>query len=102
APPGLGQPAGSADVLETARAMRGLDLMMSVDSMPAHLAGAIGVPTWTLLHHDADWRWGEGRADTPWYPGMRLFRQRRPGAWADVIADVTQALRTRVAGARHT
>jgi hypothetical protein len=84
--------AGSDDVLEAARVMRALDVVITVDSMPAHLAGALGVPVWTLLPHDADWRWMEGRDDSPWYPTMRLFRQPSPGAWEPVIARVVDEL----------
>jgi ADP-heptose:LPS heptosyltransferase len=72
--------------------MRGLDLVISVDSMSAHLAGALGVPTWTLLTQCADWRWMEQRNDTPWYPTMRLFRQAAPGDWGSVLESVSQAL----------
>jgi hypothetical protein len=75
-----------------AEAMRGLDLVISIDSMPAHLAGALAVPVWTLLPYDADWRWMQHRSDTPWYPTMRLFRQHRPGDWAGTLAEVGQAL----------
>jgi hypothetical protein len=98
-PPGFGVPWGSDDILEAADAMRALDLVVTVDSMPAHLAGALGCPVWTLLAHEADWRWMEGRDDSPWYPTMRLFRQPRPGAWDEVIARVCAALRSRVAAA---
>jgi hypothetical protein len=80
-------------VLGTARVMRALDLVISVDSMPAHLAGALGVPVWTLLPHDADWRWMEGRDDSPWYPTMRLFRQECPGEWDSVVTRVAGELR---------
>ncbi|MGG5809366.1 glycosyltransferase family 9 protein [Falsiroseomonas sp. CW058] len=83
---------GSDDVLEAASLVAALDLVVSVDSMPAHLAGALGRPVWTLLRHDADWRWMEGRDDSPWYPTMRLFRQARPGDWAGVAARVAAAL----------
>lgn len=79
-------------LLEYARIIRGLDLLISVDSMPAHLAGAVGVPVWTLLHAKADWRWMEKREDSPWYPTMRLFRQERPDEWKSVIACVTAEL----------
>jgi len=79
-------------LLPTARAMRGLDLVISIDSMPAHLAGALGVPVWTLLVDDADWRWMEERSDSPWYPTMRLFRQPRPGDWCSVVEQVREAL----------
>ena len=98
-PPGFGILSGSDDILEAASVMRGLDLVISIDSMPAHLAGALGLPVWTLLASDADWRWMEKREDSPWYPSMRLFRQRRPGAWGEVIARVAAELRT-LAGAR--
>jgi hypothetical protein len=91
-PAGLGTRSGSDDVLEAARVIRAMDLVVSVDSMPAHLAGALGVPVWTLLHHDADWRWMTGRADSPWYPTMRLFRQPAPGDWAAVIRAVAHEL----------
>jgi hypothetical protein len=89
---GFGVLSGSDDPYEAARVMRALDLVVSIDSMPAHLAGALGVPVWTLLHSDPDWRWMLGRDDTPWYPTMRLFRQERPGDWETVIARVTAEL----------
>jgi hypothetical protein len=78
--------------LGTAQLMRALDLVITVDSMPAHLAGALGVPVWTLLRKEADWRWMEDRDDSPWYPTMRLFRQQRAGDWEEVIARVRRAL----------
>jgi hypothetical protein len=81
-----------SDGLTTARAMRGLHLVISIDSMPAHLAGALGLPVWTLLSTDADWRWMENREDSPWYPTMRLFRQSRPGEWEPVIERVAVEL----------
>jgi hypothetical protein len=90
--PALGVVSGSDDVLEAARVVRALDLVLSVDSMPAHLAGALGVPVWTLLPHHADWRWMDGRDRSPWYPTMRLFRQPAPGAWEPVIARVATEL----------
>ncbi len=89
-------------VVATARAMAGLDLVVSVDSMPAHLAGALGVPVWTLLPYDADWRWLEGRTDSPWYPTMRLFRQPAPECWAAVIDDVHRALDAAASHGRTT
>lgn len=91
-PAHLGVLSGSDDVLETARVMKALDLVISVDSMPAHLAGALGVPVWTLLHADPDWRWMEARDDSPWYPTMRLIRQPRAGDWEAVIARVADEL----------
>jgi ADP-heptose:LPS heptosyltransferase len=72
--------------------MLALDLVISVDSMPAHLAGALGVTAWTLLPYHADWRWLEHRRDSPWYPTMRLFRQSRDGDWTSTIDDARQAL----------
>jgi hypothetical protein len=90
--PSFGTLSSADDVLETARIMRALDLVISVDTMPAHLAGALGVPVWTLLDTAADWRWMEGRAESPWYPTMRLFRQEEHGAWEPVIARVVAAL----------
>jgi hypothetical protein len=68
-----------------------LDLVISVDTMCAHLAGALGVPVWTLLQHEADWRWMEGRDDSPWYPTMRLFRQTRADDWPALAERVRDA-----------
>lgn len=97
-PAGFGQRAGTDDIVEAAQVMRGLDLVITVDSMAAHLAGALGVPVWILLKHEADWRWLERRDDSPWYPTARLFRQVRDGDWSDVIARVRQALAGAVDG----
>jgi len=91
-PADFGTDSGSDDVYEAARTICGLDLLITIDSMPAHLAGAIGVPTWVLLHSDCDWRWMENRTDSPWYPTMRLFRQKTAGDWEPVIACVKQEL----------
>jgi hypothetical protein len=82
----------SMSIASVASAMLALDLVISVDSMPAHLAGALGVTTWTLLPYHADWRWLEHRRDSPWYPTMRLFRQSSDGDWTSTIDDVRQAL----------
>lgn len=83
---------GELDLFDYARAVRAMDLLVTIDSMPAHLAGALGVPTWTLLSAQADWRWMENRDDSPWYPGMRLFRQPRAGDWEAVVAHVATEL----------
>jgi hypothetical protein len=83
---------GADDLPATAAVMTSADLVISADSMPAHLAGALGVPTWTLLHADPDWRWMTHRTDSPWYPTMRLFRQEEPGNWAPVFDQVRTAL----------
>ncbi len=90
-PTNLGVNSGSDDILETARTMRALDLVVSVDSMPAHLAGALAVPVWTLLRADADWRWMQGPT-SPWYPTMRLFRQETEGEWTPVLERVARDL----------
>lgn len=89
----MGPSAGSDRAEQTAGAMQSLDLIISVDSFPAHLAGALGRPTWTLLHSEADWRWMEDREDSPWYPTMRLLRQERAGGWEAVIERVSHELR---------
>jgi hypothetical protein len=73
-----------------------LDLIVSVDTMVAHLAGALGQPVWTLLHADCDWRWGRDSDQTAWYPTMRLFRQKIAGEWDGVMATVCEALAKRV------
>jgi hypothetical protein len=67
-------------------------LVISIDTMTAHLAGALGVPAWTLLKSSADWRWMTGRPDSPWYPSMRLFRQRSAGDWATLLEEVADNL----------
>ncbi|GJG87487.1 hypothetical protein tb265_26680 [Gemmatimonadetes bacterium T265] len=90
--PDFGVVSGSDDVLAAARVVRALDLVVTIDSFPAHLAGSLGVPVWTLLPHAADWRWMDGRDDTPWYPTMRLFRQTRPGDWEGVVGRVAGEL----------
>lgn len=83
---------GGEDIVDTAALIRSLDLVISVDTMVAHLAGALGVPVWTLLAHAADWRWMLERADSPWYPTMRLFRQPTPGDWQTPLGDVAREL----------
>jgi hypothetical protein len=83
------------DILEEAAELLSLDLLVCVDTLSAHLAGALGVPTWLLLPAKADWRWMDDREDTPWYPTMRLFRQSREGEWAAVIDRVARELRGR-------
>jgi hypothetical protein len=83
---------GSDNVETLASVMRALDLVITVDSFPAHLAGALGVRTWTLLHAEPDWRWMVGREDSPWYPTMRLFRQTSPGNWPGVFESMRTVL----------
>ncbi len=81
-----------ADFADTAAAIAGLDLVISVDTAVAHLAGALGRPLWVALAFMPDWRWLLERADSPWYPTARLFRQHRRGDWADVFARIAAAL----------
>jgi predicted negative regulator of RcsB-dependent stress response len=85
------------DFADTAALIAGLDLVITVDTACAHLAGALGKPCWVLLPAwMPDWRWLAERADTPWYPRvMRLFRQRRDGAWDEVVTEVSAALAAR-------
>ncbi len=80
----------SGGVSELAALMCCLDLVITADTMPAHLAGALGRPVWTLLSSAADWRWRESGDQTPWYPTMRLFRQPRKGDWNSVVARVAR------------
>ena len=76
------------DMQATAALVQAVDLVITVDTMVAHLAGALGRPTWLLLKHDADWRWMKDRRDSPWYPTMRIYRQPVAGDWASVLAEV--------------
>jgi len=76
------------DFEDTAALIESLDVVVSVDTAVAHLAGALGKLVWVLLPHDADWRWLRGRDDCPWYPTARLYRQEKPGDWEPVIARV--------------
>jgi tetratricopeptide (TPR) repeat protein len=85
-----------ADFADTAGAMMNLDLVISIDSAPAHLAGALGKPVWLLLASHTDWRWLIDRDDTPWYPSMRLFRQRTGEGWPPVIERVVATLKRAV------
>jgi hypothetical protein len=80
------------DFAETAAALERLDLLVTVDTSVAHLAGALGVPAWVMLPFVPDWRWLLNREDSPWYPSMRLFRQSRPGDWCGVLRRVAQEI----------
>ncbi|MBI1206202.1 MAG: tetratricopeptide repeat protein [Azospirillum sp.] len=80
------------DFAETAALIENLDLVLSVDTSIAHLAGALGKPVWILLPFAPDWRWLLHRSDSPWYPTARLFRQGNPGDWTSVIDQVAAAL----------
>jgi len=83
------------DFADTAALIANLDLVISVDTSVAHLAGALAKPVWTLLPFVSDWRWLLDRSDTPWYPTMRLFRQGAPGDWSGAIAQLAAALTAR-------
>jgi hypothetical protein len=91
-PAGVGEVPVIRDIVAEAAELRRLDLLICVDTLSAHLAGALGVRTWTLLPSQADWRWMEDRVDTPWYPTMRLFRQRSAGDWESLLARVEHEL----------
>ena len=98
--PGHSTPAGIVDLggaltdlAATASVISGLDLVVTVDTVVAHLAGALGKPVWILLPYSPDWRWGLNRDATPWYPAARLFRQPAPGDWPSVVAAVISALK---------
>lgn len=83
-----------SDYADTAALIRQLDLVISVDTSVAHLAGALGHPVWLLLPFAPDWRWLMQRGDSPWYPGMRLFRQPVAGDWSSVVKEVCENLKT--------
>jgi hypothetical protein len=77
---------------DTAAAVEALDLVITVDTATAHLAGALGKPVWVMLGHHADWRYLMDREDSPWYPTMRLFRQTSHGDWEGLAATVAREL----------
>jgi hypothetical protein len=89
------------EIAAAAAAMCRLDLVITVDSMAAHLAGALGRPVWVLLRHEADWRWMIDGNDSPWYPMMRLFRQKKAGDWKSVVEKVAAELADVVARGGH-
>ncbi len=80
------------DFSDTAALLANLDLIISVDTSVAHLAGALGIPVWVLLAYKPDWRWMSNRNDSPWYPSMRLFRQPQPGDWHSVVIEIVRSL----------
>lgn len=86
------------DLTEAAAVMKSLDLVIAPDTALAHLAGAVGVPVWVALSFAADWRWLVDRVDSPWYPTMRLFRQKTWGDWHEVFERMAAALRQTIEG----
>lgn len=82
----------SPEIVDTAADLSNMDLLITVDTMAAHLAGTLGKPVWTLLPWAADWRWMLNRDDTPWYPTMTLFRQPAPDDWTPVVENVCARL----------
>ena len=82
-----------ADLADTAAIIAMLDLVITIDTSIAHVAGALGKPMWVLLPFSADWRWLRDREDSPWYPTVRIFRQTEPGNWDGVFQRMTEALR---------
>jgi ADP-heptose:LPS heptosyltransferase len=80
------------DFADTAAVIENLDLVITVDTSVAHLAGAMGKPVWVILPVNPDWRWMYERTDSPWYPTMRLFRQTRPDDWASIMQRIARSL----------
>jgi hypothetical protein len=87
-------------ILATARLILSLDLVITIDTMVAHLAGGLGIPVWLLLPYEPDWRWLAGERGSPWYRKLRKYQQNRPGDWTDPVAELTADL-TRIAR-RHS
>ena len=93
--------AGADGFLDTAAIMHSLDLVVSIDTSLAHLAGALACPVYVLLRHVPEWRWLLDREDTPWYPTMRLFRQKKANDWTAPVDRLVARVRTRVAATRE-
>jgi hypothetical protein len=88
------------DIVALGHLLKRLDLLICVDTMVAHLAGALGCDAWVLLHSDCDWRWPSTKSHSLWYPSLRLFHQRAPSDWDGVLAEVRKALGVRSEGLR--
>jgi hypothetical protein len=82
----------SPHIVEVAADLLHIDLLITVDTMLAHLAGALSRPVWVFLPYAADWRWMLARRDSPWYPTMRLYRQPRPGDWTAAVHELREDL----------
>jgi tetratricopeptide (TPR) repeat protein len=91
--PGLDVGREIGDFADHAALLSNLDLLITVDTVTAHLGGALGIPTWVMLPTCADWRWMRERSDSPWYPSMTLLRQRKLGDWAPVVEEAAEKLR---------
>jgi hypothetical protein len=89
------------DFLDTAALLSGLDLVVAPDTSIAHLAGSLGVPVWVALSKVGEWRWLIDRNDSPWYPTMRLFRQRSLGDWDDVFERMARTLEEKRSGCKR-
>jgi hypothetical protein len=85
---------------DTAALVEKLDLVISVDTAVAHLAGAMGKPVWLLNRFESEWRWMHGKSTTPWYPSMRIFNEPRPGEWPSVIREISQTLKMNLSNVR--
>lgn len=90
------------DPLDAATCMLELDLIISVDTFAAHLAGALGRPIWLLLQHQADWRWMRNQLESPWYPTMKIFRQSSENDWESVVCSLEAILKKEVDKATHS
>ena len=91
--PGEDLDTAAGGFMDTAAIMKNVDLVISSDTAVPHLAGALGVPVWLALPYVPDWRWLLNRCDSPWYPTMRLFRQKEPGDWGGVFGEMEEAVR---------
>lgn len=89
-PPLLPCPTG--DFYDSACAVASCELVITVDTSIAHIAGTLGRPVWVLLPINGEWRWMNRRTDSPWYPSMTLFRQTKSGDWSDVVARIVDSL----------
>lgn len=93
---GYGYYPGDLDIYNLAGHINSIDLLITIDSMPAHLAGALNIPAWVMLNSPCDWRWMEDRSDNPWYPSMKLFRKKKDERWDTLILRITEELRARL------
>jgi hypothetical protein len=99
--PGQSEQMTTQALLDTAALIKNLDLVISVDTGTCHLAGALGVPVWVPLSAIGEWRWLLHREDTPWYPTMRLFRQKKLGRWREVFRRMVRELKMQIQMAKR-